>query len=463
VKEIVMPRVSPVVAVACLSLLVCAPAEVGAPKFAETLDCRGYKWFVEHLTRVIKRNADRNTVYSARRSAELLDDLRLALELTSACSSQPAAPKAATRPPAAPPPRAAAPAAIPEDLNITEPAAPPPGAEGYAIGAIWSEPFERSLRVQFLESAAAERYAEIAGIANTWAVECEDTGLQPLVFFGADGRRIDGTSQAPETGFDVRITFKGAGHWSRVGRPPSGTDPTMSLQGFDAAPADTDERRVTILHEFGHMLGFTHEHRRREFVACLDRGETYAYYARPPNKWSQEKVDLNIFAPLPGDVMLSDRPDPTSVMVYPFPPKILLEPAPDGCVLPQPQPKISALDCAGLRSAGDAALHRQTGEEQTRVPFETTGVESYVDSGRTYYRWTIKPTRALNLRTVAAIEYDLRPYFRSGVVRARSEDGFALTRASFGHFPIKIRVTRKNGRTQEHEYRPELGDGVSSK
>jgi hypothetical protein len=98
----------------------------------------------------------------------------------------------------------------------------------------------------------------------------------------------------------IRIGFDDSGYWSVVGTTPTTERLTMSFQGFDTArPAPTEFRQV-VLHEFGHAMGFEHEHQHPEggCDAEFDWPIVYEAFAAPPNRWSKEKVDFN-FRSLP--------------------------------------------------------------------------------------------------------------------------------------------------------------------
>jgi hypothetical protein len=132
------------------------------------------------------------------------------------------------------------------------------------------------------------------------------------------------TTSDTEFKADVRISFDSGGYWSLVGR--DSVDPkvvrpnqaSMNFQGFDRVlPADWNS---TVLHEFGHALGFEHEHQIPQSVCQADfrwdddegyiatrdmygqfvpdernrKPGLYTVLGGPPNGWSKEIIDFNL-------------------------------------------------------------------------------------------------------------------------------------------------------------------------
>lgn len=130
---------------------------------------------------------------------------------------------------------------------------------------------------------------------------------------------------------DIRVSFDGRGYWSVVGRDSvdlSIVEPgeaSLNLEGFDVSlPGDWE---ATALHEFGHALGFHHEHQHpeegcdQEFRWEDDPDGTpgiYTTLAGPPNYWPKWKVDHNLrqIPPRPG--YLVSPHDIRSIMHYSF-------------------------------------------------------------------------------------------------------------------------------------------------
>ncbi len=74
----------------------------------------------------------------------------------------------------------------------------------------------------------------------------------------------------------------------------------------------------TVLHEFGHALGFHHEHQSPHTECDFDWDKLYEFLAKPPNEWNRAKVDHNL-RQLPGGGLTFSPHDKTSIMHYAFP------------------------------------------------------------------------------------------------------------------------------------------------
>jgi hypothetical protein len=123
---------------------------------------------------------------------------------------------------------------------------------------------------------------------------------------------------------NVRISFDSQGYWSVVGRDSldrsmaKPNEPSMNFQGFaDSLPLHW---QATVLHEFGHALGFEHEHQIPESVCQKDfrfdddpgyvktqdiygqfiaddqgrRPGLYTMLGGPPNGWSKDRINFNL-------------------------------------------------------------------------------------------------------------------------------------------------------------------------
>ena len=178
---------------------------------------------------------------------------------------------------------------------------------------LWDEPV---LTVSF-KGGSTELHRRIAEVASEWTQHAnihfdfgynEDTGEYRTWVAG------DTSS--------IRVGFQDPGYWSFVGT--DSLDPeicapgeiTLNLEGFDRVlPSNW---KGTVLHEFGHALGFHHEHQSPVSKCDFDWDKLYDYLAGPPNFWSKEQVDHNLKEMPAGGLTFSPY-DKYSIMHYAFP------------------------------------------------------------------------------------------------------------------------------------------------
>ena len=169
-------------------------------------------------------------------------------------------------------------------------------------GRMWST--GRVLRVGFLDGDPAV-WAKVATVATEWSRHAR------ITFEVVD---------EPRTA-EIRIGFAPGAAWSLVGTEALGVPAdaaTMNLGRLtDDSPADLYQR--VVLHEFGHALGCVHEHSSPKAGIPWDLRAVYQYYARPPNTWTPEQVDLNVIKKYSVTQAQSTEFDPASIMIYPIP------------------------------------------------------------------------------------------------------------------------------------------------
>lgn len=122
---------------------------------------------------------------------------------------------------------------------------------------------------------------------------------------------------------DIRVGFLPNGSYSVIGREallvPSNSI-TMNL-GWIATASEAEARRV-ILHEFGHALGFIHEHGAATANIPWDKEKVYAYFAQAPNNWDRATVDRNFFYKFSVAETNYSTYDRLSIMHYAVPPEL---------------------------------------------------------------------------------------------------------------------------------------------
>jgi hypothetical protein len=200
------------------------------------------------------------------------------------------------------------------------------------------------VRVAFLGGDRA-LYEKIEGAAQEWT----KPGVANLhfQFRGADGNFSQWSPNDAEYKAEIRVAFaSGDGYWSNVGTDstiPSVSGPgqtSLNLDSFDLdLPADW---RAVVMHEFGHAIGFQHEHQnpvggcdfRFEddpgYILTTDgngwyatdasgkRPGLYTYLGGKANYWPRNKVDFNLRAIPVSSAYLVGSFDRTSIMKYFF-------------------------------------------------------------------------------------------------------------------------------------------------
>ncbi len=152
---------------------------------------------------------------------------------------------------------------------------------------------------------------------------------------------------------DIRIAFRSGdegGYWSMVGNDSTKpslakpNQPSMNFEGFpDELPTDY---QATVLHEFGHALGFEHEHQSpiapcetefrwnddpgyvqtrdidQQFIPDAQgrRPGIYTVLGGPPNNWKTDQIDFNLRQLAQSADWVLSSFDKTSIMKYHFDP-----------------------------------------------------------------------------------------------------------------------------------------------
>jgi hypothetical protein len=127
---------------------------------------------------------------------------------------------------------------------------------------------------------------------------------------------------------DVAITFYGKGWASAVGNSSKKNiarhKPSMHLE----LTRDTDEEefRRHVFHEFGHVLGFEHEHQNPKADIKWREQEALDYFKERNPNWTDDDVRRNVLKPLSSHTVDSGEFDPFSIMIYSFPSRLIEEP-----------------------------------------------------------------------------------------------------------------------------------------
>jgi len=179
---------------------------------------------------------------------------------------------------------------------------------------IWNE---GALRVSF-KGGSPSLHRLIAETANVW------TNYGDITFdFGYNPINRTFRTWVPNDSSHIRIGFDYKGYWSIVGNTsvdwslvPKGQI-TLNFEEFDQGDLPTEWKAI-VLHEFGHALGFKHEHQSPDSDCDFDWPKIYTELAKEPNKWDEKKVDHNIRKLQERGLMFSEY-DKNSIMHYSLP------------------------------------------------------------------------------------------------------------------------------------------------
>lgn len=117
------------------------------------------------------------------------------------------------------------------------------------------------------------------------------------------------------SGADIKISFNKVGSWSYIGTDCKRNTPSMNLGWLSPSLPDIEYRRV-VLHEFGHALGFGHEHQSpKSNPIKWKRSKVLAYFIGV-QKWNTQMVEDNIFKTFATDLWIGTEYDPQSIMIY---------------------------------------------------------------------------------------------------------------------------------------------------
>ncbi len=172
------------------------------------------------------------------------------------------------------------------------------------------------LGVSFMDNPPADLRARILSHANAWS---KTANVQ-----------FSESSQG-----EIRVyRIPGQGYYSYLGpdclQIPAG-QPTLNLDSFTMQTPDSEFYRV-VRHEFGHAIGFIHEHMRRQIVQRIDPAKAIAYFGATQG-WTAQEVREQVLTPYE-DTALKETPsaDTLSVMCYSLPGSIMVDglPVPGG-------------------------------------------------------------------------------------------------------------------------------------
>lgn len=126
---------------------------------------------------------------------------------------------------------------------------------------------------------------------------------------------------------EIRVLFNpDAGHWSYLGsdcRLIPQQSQTMNI-GLLARDSDKEWDRV-VLHETLHALAFNHEHQHPRGTIAWNTEAVYDFYSETQG-WSRAEIDAQVLRRSTAKNIFGSPPDKTSIMMYPIPKELLLDP-----------------------------------------------------------------------------------------------------------------------------------------
>ncbi|WP_434767861.1 M12 family metallopeptidase [Pseudomonas triticicola] len=115
----------------------------------------------------------------------------------------------------------------------------------------------------------------------------------------------------------IRIALNGDENWSAIGTEALELDPEAPTLVIQTAAQDP-QFEATLLHEFGHALGFHHAHLHPDANIPWNMEAVYTHF-KDIEGWSNDEIEANIFRLESCDNSLRGEYDSQSIMHYPVP------------------------------------------------------------------------------------------------------------------------------------------------
>jgi hypothetical protein len=225
--------------------------------------------------------------------------------------------------------------------------------------AVWTPGVVTSVCFMDGDEAARER---VKAIAEIWV----HSGPRLRFDFGDMGalRTCDVAQRSL-----IRVTFKSGGWASQVGQDAllvPAEAATLFLEGLDDPATPGPLLQEIVLHEFGHAIGFEHEHQspKGRCESEFNWPKVYAYFATL--NWDRPKVDQNLRTLPSTSVYDVSTFDSKSIMHYQFDKSLFIDPAHATCLVGENQ-QLSPQDIA--------AVQQYYGADSTPLDLDSSSLE----------------------------------------------------------------------------------------
>ncbi len=193
-----------------------------------------------------------------------------------------------------------------------------------------------------------------------------------------------------KVGFDTT-----GGNWSWLGRDVLNNPLSLQTMNFENLTDNTEEVEIRglVLHEFGHALGFIHEHQSpASGILDWNYPNVYAYFAKPPISWSKEMTNAQVIAKYNRSHSNFTTYDPTSIMHYRIPAALTYSgiDVRSNSMLSQMDSQYAKLVYPFPPSPGNATGILRTGDDCDEIDFKVE--YNVVDTGTIEFVLSAAPT-----------------------------------------------------------------------
>lgn len=227
------------------------------------------------------------------------------------------------------------------------------------------------------------------------------------------------------------------GNWSWLGRDVLSNPLGLQTMNFDDLTDNTPEAsiRSVVLHEFGHALGFIHEHQSPTSGSIdWNYANVYAYFSKPPISWSRSMIDQQVIAKYNRSHTNFTVYDPASIMHY-FIPASLTN---NGVRVPMAA-RLSAMDSLYVKQVypfppapGKATGILRTGDDCDEIDFKVE--YNIVDTGT--IQFILKAEPRITWWKAIDIPINEISYRRIEIMNGSSNSAIINTNLLFNSKPI---------------------------